>query len=101
MEVWRDLLGDDSLARLIVREAKEDFHAAATRIWCALECVKKAGVGPRTPLTLSAIESDGWVVLGAGGRAIATGRVMLAARPAIAAVLVEREEPCAHMNTGT
>src|SRR5262249_39000677 len=43
--VWRDLLGADrfALATVIAAEAREDEAAAATRVWAAAECLKKAG----------------------------------------------------------
>jgi enediyne polyketide synthase len=45
-EVWRDLLGWERwrLAELIAKQTGEDLHTAATRVWTAIECLKKAGV---------------------------------------------------------
>src|SRR5690606_21168318 len=47
---WRDLLGDApcDLARLVARETAAGFDEAATRVWTALECLKKAGA-PASP----------------------------------------------------
>lgn len=45
-EVWRDLLGWERwrLVELIAKQTGEDLHTAATRVWTAVECLKKAGV---------------------------------------------------------
>ncbi|MGA4846741.1 SDR family NAD(P)-dependent oxidoreductase [Streptomyces sp. G5(2025)] len=42
---WTDLLGADgaSLARLIAAERGEGLNIAATRVWGAIECLRKAG----------------------------------------------------------
>ena len=44
-EVWRDLLGWERwrLVELIAKQTGEDLHTAATRVWTAIECLKKAG----------------------------------------------------------
>jgi enediyne polyketide synthase len=71
---WRDLLGAArfELSRLIADEAREAPDAAATRVWTAAECLKKAGLGVDTPLGLESREPDGWVLLRAGGVRVAT-----------------------------
>jgi enediyne polyketide synthase len=73
-ETWRDLLGVERfrLAELLAGEAGEDFKAAATRVWTAIECLKKAGAMVGAPLVLGAICRDGWILLGSGAQAIAT-----------------------------
>jgi enediyne polyketide synthase len=53
-------------------EAGEDEALAATRVWTAAECLKKAGALARTPLVLAASTADGWVVFAAGACHIAT-----------------------------
>jgi enediyne polyketide synthase len=72
--VWRDLLGADrfQLAGLISAEVREDFDTAATRVWAAGECLKKAGAMVGAPLVLDASKPDGWVVLSSGRCSIAT-----------------------------
>jgi enediyne polyketide synthase len=72
--VWQDLLGAErfDLAGLIASEAREDFDAAATRVWAAGECLKKAGAMGDAPLVLDASKPDGWVVLLSGHWSIAT-----------------------------
>jgi len=63
--VWRDLLGPEAfaLASTVARLAGESLDAAATRVWTAKECLKKAGASDAAPLTLGSIEGDGWVTL--------------------------------------
>ena len=72
--VWEDLLGADRfrLAGLISAEAHEDFDTAATRVWAAGECLKKAGAMVGASLVLDASKPDGWVVLSSGHWSIAT-----------------------------
>ncbi len=81
--VWRDLLGAERhrLARLLAREHGEDFDAAATRVWAAVESLKKAGRGPGASLTYTPLQTSGptarggagsWVLLASGSLAIAT-----------------------------
>ncbi len=72
--MWRDLLGPEryDLARLIARETEDDLDTAATRVWTALECLKKAGLGPRAPLVLLSSTQDGWVLLASGPLTLAT-----------------------------
>jgi enediyne polyketide synthase len=72
IESWRDLLGAERfhLAQLIARH--EDLDTAATRVWTAMECLKKAGVMSSAPLVLGDFQRDGWVMLRSGDRALAT-----------------------------
>jgi enediyne polyketide synthase len=72
--VWRELLGQDrfSLAELIAREAKEDGDRSATRVWAAIECLKKAGAAVNSPLVLESTTTDGWVLLAAGPLIVTT-----------------------------
>jgi enediyne polyketide synthase len=72
--VWRDLLGAErfSLAELIARESGEDSHAAATRVWCAMESLKKAGGVDGRPILFSEARPEGWIHLTAGSASIAT-----------------------------
>ncbi|MFI9203858.1 SDR family NAD(P)-dependent oxidoreductase [Streptomyces sp. NPDC053048] len=70
---WDGLLGDHApLAALLAGQTGEDHDSAATRVWCALECLKKAGVMDGAPLTLDPGRRDGWAVLASGGLRIAT-----------------------------
>jgi enediyne polyketide synthase len=73
-QVWRDLLGPErfTLAEVLARELGEDQNVAATRVWAASECLKKAGAIINAPLVLVSSSADGWVLLAAGPLTIAT-----------------------------
>jgi enediyne polyketide synthase len=80
-----------ALARLIAEQsATDDFNAAATRMWSAGECLKKAGLRFDAPLVLRETTPDHWVVLSAGAATIATwiSAVGDAAEPLAVALLV-------------
>ena len=72
--VWDGLLGRDRcrMAERISRERPEDLNTAATRLWNALECMKKAGLSPEAPLVLDSTTNDGWVLFRSGALTIAT-----------------------------
>ncbi len=72
--MWRDILGPQrqALAELIAREAREDHDTAATRVWSAGECLKKAGLGFEAPLVLASVQADGWILLESGTFRLAT-----------------------------
>jgi enediyne polyketide synthase len=72
--VWQDLLGPERfrLAEIISEEMSEEPAAAATRVWAANECLKKAGVMVSAPLVLSSTTEDGWALLSSGSLTIAT-----------------------------
>jgi enediyne polyketide synthase len=63
--VWRDLLGPEAfaLASATERLAGETLDDAATRVWTARECLKKAGVSEAAPFTFASADGDGWVTL--------------------------------------
>jgi enediyne polyketide synthase len=93
-QMWRDLLGRDrcSLAELIAGEAGEDFQTAATRVWTALESLKKAAapLSEDTPLVLVSCsrEKQGCVSLAASGLRISTSIVQFRDDPTQFAVSV-------------
>lgn len=96
VEMWRDLLGvrHFELAQIITQEKGEDFNVSATRVWCAKESLKKAGVSIDIPLTLLNYPSllptkSLW--LESGERMIATFVVSVRGfeKPLVFAVLVE------------
>lgn len=62
---WRDLLGPEAfaLASTVARLSGESLDEAATRVWTARECMKKAGASDAAPLTLASVEGDAWVTL--------------------------------------
>lgn len=90
VEAWRALLGGErlALATLVGRERGEDADAAATRVWAAAECLKKAGAPSGAPLVLAAATGDGWVVLRSGRLAIATLVTGIGAEPGRLALAV-------------
>lgn len=67
-ETWRDLLGADrfKLAELISRETHETLDAAATRVWTAAECLKKAGAGTTVPLVFVSAAGNESILLSSG-----------------------------------
>ena len=71
---WQGLLGQEkyALAELLRHETKESLDMVGTRLWTALECLKKAGLAYDVPLILNTVFSDGWVILQGGENAIAT-----------------------------
>jgi enediyne polyketide synthase len=72
--VWRDLLGEEKflLAKQMARERPENLDTAATRLWTALECLKKNGQPEHSPLVLEAGTADGWTPLRCGPLTILT-----------------------------
>jgi enediyne polyketide synthase len=73
-EVWCDLLGGEKfqLAGRMAREQTESVDAASTRLWTAMECLKKIGQPANSPLMLEASTDDGWTQLRAGTVTILT-----------------------------
>lgn len=82
-EAWLELLGAErmSLAQRISAETGDDLSTSATRLWTALECLKKAGAMSDAPLVLRGGSPDGWVTFSSGPRTIATCGVTLTADP--------------------
>lgn len=73
-EDWRGLLGTEqfALAELIQRERGEALSVAATRVWGAVECLRKIGRAVPGPVTLAESRADGWVRLDSGQAKVAT-----------------------------
>lgn len=93
---WRDLLGPErsALAELLARETGEDADTAATRVWTALETLRKAGLPPDAPLVLEpASAADGWVLLRSGRYAVPSlvARIRGSAAPLALAFLAPAE----------
>ncbi|SCL71425.1 enediyne polyketide synthase [Micromonospora citrea] len=89
-DVRRDLAGRHaSLAALLVAEVGDPPDLAATRVWCATECLQKAGRPEGRLSLLPGAVPDGWVVLDAGDVRVATRAVAVAgaAAPTVVAVL--------------
>ena len=72
--VWRSLLGAQhfSLVGVLAAEGAEDQDAAASRVWSALESLKKAGAPRDTPLLFTSVEKNGWLQLTAGPWTVTT-----------------------------
>jgi len=77
---WPELLGAtrNQLARGLVQETGDTLEVASTRIWTALECLKKAAYPTDAPLVFERATDDGWVILRSGRASIATGLIRLA-----------------------
>lgn len=90
---WAALLGAGpfALAELIERERGDDFPVAATRVWNAVECLRKSGRVLAGPITLAADAADGWVLFESGRSKIATFCTRLQGQPdaVIFAILTE------------
>jgi Polyketide synthase modules and related proteins len=76
---WKDLLGADrlALASFITQEQGEPLQCAATRVWGAMECMKKASGILDVPLTFQTQSSEGWLVFRSGFYLIASYRTFL------------------------
>jgi enediyne polyketide synthase len=75
VSIWQDLLGTErfKLAEIIHQETGEDQNTAATRIWTAIECLKKAGAIENAPLILASLTaSNDEVLLQSGDLSIST-----------------------------
>ncbi|GAA3500056.1 type I polyketide synthase [Streptomyces prasinosporus] len=87
---WRGLLGDQAaVAELVAKDTGEAPDTAATRVWGAVECLRKAGIMAGAPLTVLPRRKDAWVVFAAGDLRIATFVTALrdALEPAVFAFL--------------
>jgi len=92
-EDWRALLSQDQfdLAELIGRDRSEPLSVAATRVWGAADCLRKAGRAGTAPLTLGWSRSDGWVRFVAGQARITTfpARLRDVTHPVVFSILTE------------
>ena len=70
---WQDLLGAEQrqLAEQIQARCDESNAVSRTHVWCAMECLRKAGQGDG-PLLLDGTTPDGWVVMRTGHTRIAS-----------------------------
>ncbi|QQQ74287.1 SDR family NAD(P)-dependent oxidoreductase [Saccharothrix sp. 6-C] len=93
-EDWAGLLGDDLIAvrDLLASEVGETAAIAGTRVWSALECLRKTGSTTQA-LTVDRVHPDGWAVLSTGDAKVATWvtTVVDRAEPVVFAVLVGKE----------
>ncbi|MFC5058310.1 type I polyketide synthase [Saccharothrix xinjiangensis] len=92
---WAGLLGRDPLAvrDLLAGEAGESADVAGTRVWGALECLRKTGSTTQA-LTVDRVHPDGWAVLSTGDARVATWVTTVDGRtePVVFAVLVGKED---------
>ncbi|WP_404361022.1 type I polyketide synthase [Methylotuvimicrobium sp. KM1] len=92
--IWEDLLGKErfALARLTVEQFGENLDLTATRVWGAIECLKKAGASANHPLTLQSAAKDEWVTFTAGPFVIATyiAKLKGTSSPLMFSILVEQ-----------
>lgn len=72
-DIWHDLLGATrlALAEQVGSALDEDLDTAATRVWTAMESMKKAGLPTSAPITIDPTHHDGWLILRSGTFAIA------------------------------
>jgi enediyne polyketide synthase len=65
---WELLLGQEQLklARVVALECHEDLSVGATRVWGAIECLRKVGHATAGPITLARCGPGGWVEFRAG-----------------------------------
>jgi enediyne polyketide synthase len=68
---WADLLGPEgfALAGFLASRTTVSLDASATCVWCALECLKKAGIAAGAPLILVS-HASAHLVLRSGGLVI-------------------------------
>jgi len=93
---WADLLGREpfALAQLLAAERNEELPLAATRVWGAVECLRKVGRARVEPVTLGQPRADGWVSLRSGGARIASfsTSVREVEQPVVFTMLTEGED---------
>ena len=67
-DIWRAMLGEarSELARLVVSRTHESEGVSATRVWSAIEALKKIGSPISAPLVLVSSTDDGFVLLASG-----------------------------------
>jgi enediyne polyketide synthase len=93
---WTELLGTEgfALASLVASERGEDLSVAATRVWCAQECLRKTGHAHAELVEVSGPGPDRWVVLRSGTSRIATFPTALRglAEPVVFAMLTDSKK---------
>lgn len=91
--LWQGLLGARrfALAEQWHTQSGEDLDAAATRIWTALESLKKAGAAIDAPLTVEGGDEDEWILLRSGRFLVASAIVVAAEVPVALGVALAME----------
>jgi enediyne polyketide synthase len=92
---WAGLIGADGLwlSEILSGSRQEPLSVTATRVWTAIECLRKMGHANVDALTGSEPRNDQWVVLRSGAARVATFATNLEglSMPLVFAVLVEGE----------
>lgn len=92
---WPDLLGPQhyALAKLVSAHLTEEINIAATRVWSALECLKKAETGDSAPLAMLPDQEKGWVLFRSGPNLVATFSASMTGRtaPVVVAILTAQQ----------
>jgi enediyne polyketide synthase len=90
LAAWNDVCGERhmQLANLVARESREDIDTAATRVWVALESLKKAGVPADAPVLIDAAQPGGDVTFTCGRWTAATQVASIGSDPMRLAVCV-------------
>jgi enediyne polyketide synthase len=92
---WQRLLGrHHDLAGRIAEACTEPFDVAATRVWAAGECLRKAGRTTDAPIMFASGGPDGWVLLTSGDARIGvlSTTVRGGDTPVVLAVLAEEQK---------
>lgn len=72
-DAWRSLLGRHApVATLLGADTDEDPETTATRLWAAVECLRKAGQPGEAPVTAVTVGAGAWQVFASGSLRIAT-----------------------------
>ncbi len=93
-EDWAGLLGADLLAvaELLAQDTGDSPTVANTRVWSALECVRKTGDMTQS-ITVRKVDKDGWALLANGKDRIATWSTTINDRPdPVVFAVLHREE---------
>jgi enediyne polyketide synthase len=102
--MWVDLLGLDKwrLAKMIAEQMGEDLQSAATRVWTAIESLKKAGAPLHAHLSLDASSLKSNVILVMADLKVVTSIIRFRQNQAPVAVsILTRSEKCAATNIAT
>jgi enediyne polyketide synthase len=57
---------------VVGRESGENVEQASTRVWTAIECLKKAGLPITAPLLLEQTGPDSWMLFRSGSLVLAS-----------------------------
>ena len=90
---WKGMLSAHAtLADAVAQEAAEDHALSATRVWSAIECVRKSGRSITDQISLDRCGPAGWVVFALGELRVATFVTTLVGidDPVVFAVLAEQ-----------